>query len=71
VLLLVGISKSDDEVMLDKAIAIYVNKYGIKPQICYVNSKTFSDDFKLKSYHGVELIFDKDMKVGDFGMKVE
>lgn len=70
-LLLLGIDKSTDENMLQKAIDIYVTKFNLKPQICFVKRETLSADFNQKTYHGVEIVFDDKLKLGDFALRVE
>jgi len=69
--LLVSITEGNDEERLQKAVDYYVKRYGNKPQECNVNRKTLSDDFKSKSYHGVAIVFDDKLKVGDFALVVE
>ena len=56
---------------LQAAVDVYVTKYGIKPQSLSINPQMLPVGFEAKAFHGVIIIPDEKLKLGDIWLKVE
>lgn len=56
---------------LQTAIDMYEKRFNVKPQSLSLHPAMLPNNFDAKAFHGVEIVMDEKLKVGDIWLKVE